>query len=153
MPRLLGVDYGERRIGLAISDPTGTLATPLEELDARQPREMMRRIAELCRERQVTGLVVGLPINMNGTEGPSAQAARAFAEKLRTALGLPVELADERFSSVTANQALILGGTRREQRKEVVDKLAAQILLQHHLDRMTHPSTEPYAAEDDPMNQ
>ena len=134
MPRILGIDPGEKRIGLALSDPTEFLATPLRVIEARGPAHAASEIAAACREHGVAAVVVGLPRRTDGTEGPSAQKAREFAERVRAATGLPVDLWDERFSTVTAQQALIEGGARRERRKELVDKLAAQIMLQNYLD-------------------
>lgn len=134
MPRILGIDPGEKRIGLALSDPTEFLATPLRVVEARGPAQAAAEIAAVCREHGVALVVVGLPRRTDGTEGTSAQKAREFGERVRGATGLPVEFWDERFSTVTAQQALIEGGARRERRKELVDKLAAQIMLQNFLD-------------------
>lgn len=134
MPRILGIDYGERRIGVAISDETATIATPVDTLDGTAPQQAARRIVELATERSVEKIVVGLPMRMDGSSGPSAEYAKAFGERLLKAGSCPVVYWDERFSSRTAEQALIEGGARRQKRKQVIDKLAAQIILQHYLD-------------------
>lgn len=150
MPRILGLDPGERRIGLALSDPTEFLATPLTMIEVRGPAQAASEIAALCRKHDVASIVVGLPRRTDGSEGPEAEKARAFAARVGAATGLPVDLWDERFSTVTAQQALIEGGTRRDRRKELVDKIAAQITLQNYLDaRATARNPpEPYDPED-----
>ena len=129
--RVLGVDHGERRIGLALGDPSGVLATPYDTIDANGG---LATVARVCRETGATRIVVGLPLRLDAGEGPAAERARAFAEALRKRVAVPVELWDERFSTVTAEKALIEGGTRRARRRQLVDRLAAQILLQHYLD-------------------
>ena len=134
MPRILGLDPGTRRVGVALSDPTLMLATPHAVFDAEPRARLAESLRRLCREMQVDRIVVGLPLRMDGGEGPAAQTARAFAEWVQETVELPVDLWDERLSTVTAQQVLIEGGTRREKRREVVDKLAAQIMLQHYLD-------------------
>jgi putative Holliday junction resolvase len=137
MSRILGIDYGTRRVGLALSDPFATFASPLAVVDVRGPRQVIREIRRHCREQDVVRLVIGLPLSMDGTEGPAAKAAREFGEDVGRTLGLPVTWWDERLSTVTARQALIEGGARRERRKGLVDKIAAQVMLQHYLD--AHP--------------
>ena len=134
--RLLGVDYGDRRVGVAVSDPTGILASPLTTLPAPQAAA---GIARLAAEQRATGVIVGLPLKLDGSDSPATAKAREFADRLRARLAIPVELWDERFSTVTAEQALIEGGVRRERRKELVDGLAAQVLLQHYLDAHAPP--------------
>lgn len=134
MSRILGIDYGERRIGVAISDATATVATPLQTFDGTAPQQSARAIIQLAMERGVERIVVGNPVRMDGSMGPSAEKAKAFGERLVKSGSLPVEYWDERFSSRTAEQALIEGGTRRQKRKQVIDQLAAQIILQHYLD-------------------
>lgn len=134
MARTLGIDYGERRIGLAISDPTGTVATPLRVIQVGAPNAVLKEIFACLAEYGVDRIVVGLPMRMDGSMGPAAEKTRGFCEKLREVTDVPVLSWDERFTTVTAQNALIEGGTRRNKRKQVVDKLAAQILLQHYLD-------------------
>lgn len=134
MTRILGLDPGERRIGVALSDPTGTIASPHSVVDRRavDPATVVR---ELCEENDVERIVVGLPTGLSGDEGPSAQAARAFGALVAEATGLPVEYQDERFTTVTAESALLEGGVRRDKRREVRDKVAAAVILQTYLDR------------------
>lgn len=133
--RVLGVDLGSRRIGLAVSDPTGTIASPYSVV-ARggDVAEDYRRIAEAAAELGAELVVVGLPRSLSGTEGRAALAARAEAAALAAATGLEVEVADERFTTVTAQQALVAGGVRRAARRAVVDKVAAAVMLQSYLD-------------------
>lgn len=132
--RLLAVDYGERRIGLAISDPTGTIASPaghvLRRAGKRPPiAELVRRAAEL----EARGFVVGLPLDQNGDDTPRASEARRVAAELAKRTGLPVELVDERFTTAAALRAVReMGGSTRG-RKGDVDALAATVLLQHAL--------------------
>jgi putative Holliday junction resolvase len=132
--RILGLDPGERRIGVALSDPTGTIASPHSVIDLRSadPGSAVRAI---CEEHDVGLIVVGLPTGLSGTEGPSATAARAFGARISEAAGLPVEYQDERFTTVTAEAALLEGGVRRDKRRDVRDKVAAAVILQTYLDR------------------
>jgi putative Holliday junction resolvase len=148
--RWLGIDYGDRRIGLALGDPTGMLASPLEVVPAEPPKQALARIAAVCRDRNVVGIVVGLPMRLDGTDTPATQKARAFAEALKSQVTVEVALWDERFTTVTAENALIEGGMRREKRKQVVDMVAAQILLQHYLDaHAAPPARDPFDEESD----
>lgn len=134
MARTLGIDYGEKRIGLALSDDTGTVATPWRTIQVESHPKAAREIIADVERQLVEKIVVGLPMRMDGSSGPAAEKARAFAELLEAAASVPVVFWDERFSTRTAEQALIEGGTRRNRRKQLVDKLAAQIILQHYLD-------------------
>jgi len=134
VPRILGLDPGAKRIGVALADPTGTLATPHAVLDASPRSRLAESLRSICEEQNVGRVVVGLPLRMDGGEGAAAETARAFAAWVEETLGLPVDLWDERLSTVTAEQALIEGGARRARRREVADKIAAQIFLQHYLD-------------------
>jgi putative Holliday junction resolvase len=134
--RLLGVDYGDRRIGLAVSDPTGLIASPagfiLRRPGKRPPiAELVRRGAEL----EVAGFVLGLPLDGNGDETPRSQEVRRIAAELERRTGLPTQLVDERFTTAAALRAIReMGGTTRG-RKGDVDALAATLLLQHALDQ------------------
>jgi putative Holliday junction resolvase len=132
--RIIGLDPGERRIGVAIADPTGTIASPDRYID-RQSVDAGVVITELCRDLEVAVIVVGLPIALDGREGPSAIAAREFGDMVHQVTGITVEYHDERFTSVTADQALISGGVRRKKRKEKRDQVAAAVMLQGYLDR------------------
>ncbi len=133
--RLLAVDWGERRIGLALSDESQTLAQPLTTLTRRAGKRFpMRRLLALLEEHAVIGVVVGLPLAPEGTEGEAARQARELAREIARRADRPVELWDERFTTARALGAVReMGGTTRG-RKEDVDALAATLLLQHYLD-------------------
>jgi putative Holliday junction resolvase len=131
---LLGLDVGAKTIGIAISDPSLMVATALATLKRTKFTADARRLAALVAERAVGGLVVGLPVNMDGSEGPRAQSARQFAADLARALDRPVALWDERLSTAAVTRALIEGGMSRARRAEVVDKMAAAYILQGVLD-------------------
>ena len=134
MSRILGLDYGEKRLGFALSDHTEMLATPLSVVTCRSEREALSETVRICKETGAERLVVGMPINMNGTRGPAAQNVDKFVQKLSKNLAIPVETWDERLSTKSATDVLIEAGASRKRRKEVVDKLAAQIFLQNYLD-------------------
>lgn len=129
--RFLGVDPGERRVGLALSDLTGTIASPHSVIDRAGIGEAL---ATLCTEHDVATIVVGLPIGLSGTEGPAAVAARDLAAEVAEVTGLPVVFSDERFTTVISERALVAGGMKRRQRKETRDKVAAAVMLQSYLD-------------------
>ncbi len=130
----LGLDPGERRVGVALSDPTGTIASPHSVIDRRSV-ELTEAVRMLCEEHDVERIVVGLPTGLSGVEGPSAEAARTVGTAVAEATGLPVEYQDERFTTVTAEAALLEGGVRRAKRRDVRDKVAAAVILQTYLDR------------------
>ena len=132
---------GDRRIGVAVSDPDRLIATPHEVID-RAAGDPLERIARLVAEMEATGVVVGLPTSLDGTEGPAAARSRALAEQLAAHLTVPVTLADERFTTVSAESALIGAGMRRDRRRRTVDMVAAAVMLQSHLDRLRHQATE-----------
>jgi putative Holliday junction resolvase len=134
---LIGLDLGARTIGVAVSDVRRTIASPLETL-ARERRfgADAARLRAIAEHRAVAGFVMGWPRNMDGTEGPRAQASRAFARNLARALGLPVALWDERLSTVAVERTLVAADSSRKRRAEVVDKLAAAFILQGALDRI-----------------
>jgi putative pre-16S rRNA nuclease len=132
--RILGIDYGEKRVGLAISDLTGTIATPYKVLQIRGMRHAIELIREDIAELEPELIVVGLPLNMNGTQGPSAELALKLQSKLIAKTGLPVETYDERLSTVAAERVLIDADVSRKKRKKVIDKMAAAIILQSYLD-------------------
>lgn len=133
--RLLGVDWGERRIGLALSDESQILAQPLTTLTRRTGKRFpMARLLALAKEREVAGVVVGLPLAADGSEGDAAHQARALAAEIARLSGLSAELWDERFTTARARQAVReMGGTTRGRQGDV-DALAATLLLQHYLD-------------------
>ena len=133
--RALGVDLGSKRIGIAISDPTGTIASPLTMIArSGSPRRDHAAIAALVAEEQVELIVVGLPLNMNGSVGPAAQAAIKEAKALATVVGMPVVTFDKRRTTVTADRALMEGGIGAQARRKLVDKVAAAVMLQAWLD-------------------
>ena len=133
--RILAVDPGSKRVGLAVSDPTGTIAQALSTVSA-EPRETLAtRLAELARAHEARRIVVGLPLRLDGTRGPEAAAAKLLADEVRHASALPVELVDERMTTAAAERSLIAGGVKRDKRRLVVDGVAATLLLQGHLDR------------------
>lgn len=135
--RILGLDPGTKRIGVAISDELGMIAQPLEFIPAHPSDDAFARMKELIAEKQVDEIIVGMPRNMNGTLGPAAEKAQAFIEQIRERVSLPVREWDERLTTVQAQRVLIDAGTRRNKRKEKVDKMAAAILLQSYLDSKT----------------
>ena len=135
--RILGLDHGERRIGVAVSDATGTIATPHSVID-RRVADVPVALRSLVTEFAVERVVVGLPLLLSGEEGQAARSARAFADQVAEETGLPVFLQDERYTTVTAEDALIEGGVRRRRRRDVRDKVAAAVMLQSYLDRRMH---------------
>ena len=134
MTRILGLDPGERRVGVALSDPTGTIASPHSVIDRRSVK-LAEAVRMLCEEHDVERIVVGLPTGLSGVEGHSAKAARTVGDAVAEATGLQVEYQDERFTTVTAEAALLEGGVRRAKRRDVRDKVAAAVILQTYLDR------------------
>jgi putative Holliday junction resolvase len=136
--RLLSLDLGEKTIGLALSDTLLTVATPLETLKRGKFTADAVRLETLIAEHNVGGLVVGLPLNMDGSEGPSAQSARAFARNFAARSSLPVVLCDERLSTAAVTRTLLDADASRRRRAAVVDKMAAAYILQGALDRLRH---------------
>jgi putative Holliday junction resolvase len=134
MNRALGIDHGEARIGLAISDELGMLAHPLETLHLKDVTDPVQRIAQIVARDKIGQIVLGLPRNMNGTYGPAAEKVRAFAEALRAAVPCDVKLWDERLTSVAAQRSLHEAGRNVKQSREVIDQVAAQMILQGWLD-------------------
>ena len=133
--RVLGLDLGSKRIGVAVSDRSGTVATPLTVLRrGRSQAEDHREIARLVDEEEAEAVVVGLPINMDGTEGRAASGARAEVARLATVVAVPVHLHDERLTTVEADRVLMEARMRAEARRRVVDKVAAAVMLQSWLD-------------------
>lgn len=133
MGKLLGIDHGERRSGIAISDSTHTFASARAVLEGEEA--LLREVERLVAEEGIERVVLGLPLNMDGSKGPKALAVLAFKERLEKRLGLPVDAWDERLSTVQAQGALREGGLSSRQRAARVDKVAAQIILQSYLDR------------------
>ena len=142
--RYLGLDVGDRRIGLALSDETGSLASGLPTFERRGPRQDPRAIAELVRTHEAGEVVVGLPRRLDGQVGPQAEKVLQFIEQLRSVIKVPVVPWDERFTSVVAEQALLEAGASRKKRKENIDKVSAILILQSYLDylRVAAPHRE-----------
>jgi putative Holliday junction resolvase len=133
--RALGVDLGSRRIGVALSDSAGTLATPYETVErSGEVARDHRRLLELAAEAEVECIVVGLPLSLDGTVGPAAEAVLAEVDELQAAASVPVETYDERLSTVTADRLLRQGGRKGKARRKVVDQTAAAVILQAWLD-------------------
>jgi putative Holliday junction resolvase len=132
--RVLGLDLGDRRIGVALSDDTGTLASGLPTVTRVGPKKDLARIMDLVRAHGVSEVVVGLPLNMDGSAGPAAEKARAFVAELARRAGVPVALQDERLTTVEAEERLREAGVRREDWPKRVDQAAAVIILQEYLD-------------------
>lgn len=131
--RILGIDHGSKRIGLAVSDELGITAQAL----AFVPAEQLDRLVEIVRERAVTQIVIGLPRNMDGTYGPAAEAVRVFIAKLEPLVNVPIRTWDERLTTAQAHRVLIEGDVSRSKRKDKVDSMAAQLLLQSYLDSLS----------------
>jgi putative holliday junction resolvase len=131
--RILGLDPGEKRIGVAITDPLCITAQGLAVITYEQPEEALEQIAAICCEYAVEKIVVGNPLNMNGTIGPASEHAVYFADSLKALLGLQVVMIDERLTSVSAERTLISGGASRKKRRKVQDKLAAALILEQYL--------------------
>lgn len=137
--RVLGVDFGQKRIGLAVSDETGTIAQPLVYIDGGGLAAVSREIVRISAERKVGKIVVGVPLKLDGKPSEQTQRTLAFIAELQRTTTLPVAQWDERLTSVQAERALLEGNVRRSDRKQKIDKLAAQIMLQSYLDA-TNPS-------------
>lgn len=133
--RALGIDFGEKRIGLAISDPDGQIAVPLRTLARRDDLSAVREIAGIAQREGVERLVLGEPVGLDGTRGPAAERARRFGEKLARQTGLPLELVNESLTSVEAAERLRAAGIDPRRSPGRLDAVAAQILLQEALDR------------------
>ena len=135
---MAGLDLGTKTIGVAVSDAMRAIATPLLTIRRGKFAADAARLAEIIAGRQIAGLVIGLPRNMDGSEGPRCQSVRAFARNLEGRIDLPMVFWDERLSTVAAERALIEGDTSRRRRDEVIDQVAAGIILQGALDRMAY---------------
>lgn len=132
--RILAIDFGRKRVGLALSDPSGTVAVPVPAIE-RKGKEWWDHLLALIREREVEEVVVGLPRNMDGSHGPAAEVCEKFARELGERCGLPVLLLDERLSSAAASHALREAGLREKEQRGKLDSVAASLLLQVHLQR------------------
>ena len=134
MEKILGIDYGEARTGLAVSDALGLLANGIGNIEERDINRLINKIAEKAAELGVSKMVLGHPVNMNGTLGPKSEKVKKLAERLREKTGLDVVLFDERCTTMAAHQFLNETNTRGKKRKGVVDTLSAQIILQNYMD-------------------
>jgi putative holliday junction resolvase len=132
--RILALDHGSKRIGVAVSDETKTIAQPLEYISAEPFADFLARFKKILGEKEIDLILIGMPRNMDGSYGPAAEKVNAFVADLKTVTETQIKLWDERLTSTMANRILIQGNVRRDQRKEKVDKMAAAILLQSYLD-------------------
>lgn len=132
--RLLGIDLGDRRIGVALSDELGWTAQGLETIPHKSEETVIARLKEIIEQYQVTEIVVGLPKNMNGTIGPRGEICLAFAKKVEQILVMPVHLWDERLTTKAAERTLLEADVSRKKRKQVIDKMAAAFILQNFMD-------------------
>lgn len=132
--RKMGIDYGDKRIGIAMTDALCIISSPFEVYQNKGEEDALNHIVNLVKEYDVDEIAMGLPINMDGTEGERALIHRNFGEKLATLSGVKVNFVDERLTSAEAEEILISSGVRREKRKELIDKISAQIILQTYID-------------------
>jgi putative Holliday junction resolvase len=139
--RLLGFDLGEKTIGLALSDTLRSIATPMETLPRGKFSNDAVKIEKIIADQNVGGLIIGLPLNMDGSDGPSSQSARAFARNFSARSHVPIVLQDERLSTAAVTRTLLDADASRRRRAEVVDKMAAAYILQSALDRLRHMGT------------
>jgi putative pre-16S rRNA nuclease len=134
--RILAIDHGTRRMGIALSDELKLIAQPLTYLPAEPFAEFLARLKDLLKEKEVELILVGLPRNMDGSYGPAALKVQDFVAALRSAITVPIQTWDERLTSVMANRVLLQGNVRRQKRREKVDQTAAALLLQSYLDSL-----------------
>jgi len=132
--RLMGLDYGDRTIGVALSDELGWTAQGLEVIQRRKPEQDFERLEAIVKQYEVGSIVVGLPKNMNNTIGPRGELTIAFSKELEQHLNVPVHLWDERLTTVAATRTLLEADVSRKKRKTVIDKMAAQLILQGYMD-------------------
>ncbi|HFE64488.1 MAG TPA: Holliday junction resolvase RuvX [Caldithrix sp.] len=135
MARYIGIDYGEKRVGVAISDPSLTIAQPLTTIRFQSKKQLIKELREIVHTHSAEKIVLGLPITMKGTDSQKTVQVRAFAEELSRAIGVPVHLMDERLTSVQAHQTMQQMGKQPSRHRARVDQLAAQYILQTFLDR------------------
>ncbi len=145
--RLIGIDLGSKTIGLALTDAGRQIASPLETIWRRKFTQDAEHLLGLCQKHGVFGLVIGLPLNMDGTEGPRCQATRAFVRNLAQKTEIPITCWDERLSTAAVTRTLIDADRSRARRAELVDKMAASYILQGFLDRINYGGTSLYGEE------
>ncbi len=138
MKRILGIDVGEARIGLALSDELGMLAHPLETIHVKEGKPM-ERVAAVIRREGIETVIIGLPRNMNGTYGPAAEKVRAFAQKLESLAPCKTRFVDERLTTVAAQKSLHAAGRNEKKSRAVIDQVAAVLILQNYLDSQALP--------------
>ncbi|MCP4206119.1 MAG: Holliday junction resolvase RuvX [Shimia sp.] len=138
MQALMGLDLGTKTIGVAVSDSFRSVATPIETVKRKKFGVDAQRLIEIIKGRNIGGIILGLPMNMDGSEGPRAQSTRAFARNLSALVDAPIGFWDERLSTVAAERALLEADTSRKRRAEVIDHVAASYILQGVLDRLSH---------------
>ena len=134
--RKMGIDYGDRRIGVAMTDALCIISSPYEVFENRSEEQSLEHLNNLIKEFNVDEVAMGLPLNMDGSEGERAKIHREFGEKLASLSGVKVEYVDERLTSAEAEEILIQSKVRREKRKELIDKISAQIILQTYLNQI-----------------
>lgn len=140
-PRLLGLDVGDKRIGIALSDPLGITAGGLETLNRVNMEQDVDKIVQIANRHQVVQIVIGLPLNMDGSSGSQAEKVKSFGRKLARASGLAIIYEDERLTTISAIRTLTVQGVRTGENKHLVDRQAAAIILQKFLDRAVPPSS------------
>lgn len=154
MSKIIGIDYGEKRIGLAVSDPLGIFAMPLTTLTIPEasaaPGAVAQALAKIIPPPDL--IVIGLPISLNGTQGPMCQKISNFIDRLKTRVSIPIETQDERFTTSGVERMLVAADVRRDRRREVRDKLAAQSILQAYLDTRAMRSVAPQGSADKQMD-
>lgn len=133
--RIIGLDVGDVRIGVAVSDPLGSMALPRDTIERKSLQDDLARLRDIVAEVKAVRIVAGLPLTLEGAQGPQAEKVLAFVEEVRRELAIEVVMQDERFSTKSVERALIQADVSRKKRKSVVDKLAAQQILQTYLDR------------------
>jgi putative Holliday junction resolvase len=133
--RVLGLDVGQKRIGVALSDPEGILASPLTIIDAADTEHAINNILDLCDQYQVDRIVVGMPKSMDGTLGKQAEVVQQFIDRIADVVKIKIDTWDERLSSIEADRAMISAGTKKDKKKKLRDAIAAAIILQGYLDR------------------
>jgi putative holliday junction resolvase len=138
--RILAVDYGTKRLGIAVSDEDCTIAFPVSVETVKSDADAIHRVVAIATEKHVGKIIVGLPRNMDGSEGPMAQQVQKFVANLQSSMSVPVEVLDERLTTVVAERSLLEGDLSRAKRKKIKDKIAAQVLLQGYLYSLPAPN-------------